>query len=142
MAVEGEVPHLQGGLGLGLHQDVRLGEIQQVNSSGWMSTICSPLRPMGWAHSAVTPCRVLRRAYWGRHRSLQSHNSEEELRMRVWSASCPSSAWLPTDLMELPARPRSSRCLRCLKGGGGVLHGVGQLFAVEQELGEQLHLGE
>ena len=31
--------------------------------------------------------------------------------------------------------------MRCLKGGG-VLHGVGQLVAVEQELGEQGHLGE
>ena len=95
MAVEGEVPPLQGDLVLGFHQDVRLGEIQQVNSSGWMSTICSPLRPMGWAHSAVTPCRVLRRAYWGRHRRLQSHSSEEELKMRVCSASCPSSSCLP-----------------------------------------------
>ena len=27
MAVEGEVPLLQGGLGLGFHQDVRFGEI-------------------------------------------------------------------------------------------------------------------
>ena len=113
MAVEGEVPLLQGGLGLGFHQDGRLGEIQQVNSSGWMSTICSPLRPMGWAHSAVTPCRVWRRAYWGRHRSLQSHNSEEELKMRVCSASCPSSSCSPlhstTVLRPAPEASRESQ---------------------------------
>ena len=110
MAVEGEVPLLQGDLGLGFHQDVRLGEIQQVNSSGWMSTICSPLRPMGWAHSAVTPCRVWRRAYWGRHRSLQSHNSEEELKMRVCSASCPSSSCSPLHAITvLRPAPETSR---------------------------------
>ena len=31
--------------------------------------------------------------------------------------------------------------MRCWRGGG-VLHGVGQLVSVEQELGEQGHLGE
>lgn len=72
-----------------------------------------PVEALGWAHSAVTPCRVLRRAYWGRHRSLQSHNSEEELKMRVCSASCPSSSCSPlhstTVLRPAPEASRESQ---------------------------------
>ena len=72
-----------------------------------------PVEALGWAHTAVTPCRVVRRAYWGCHRSVQSHNSDEEVRMRVWSSSCPSSSCSPlhstTVLRPAPEASRESQ---------------------------------